>query len=382
MGERDSASIIIQWLVSDGPRCQTPADLLENYCARLREHGVPVDRATLGAPLLHPIAQSSYVFWHVESGATLRWFQWTPDALEMMRASPIYPIYTQGKGASLRLAGEEDRARFPIGRDLWDEGYVQYEALSLQFSDGTHKALTLATKDREGFSPTALALVGRTLAALALVFESFISRNTARTLMETYVGKRAGLRVLEGEIERGDGAYIDAVIFFADLRGFTRLSQESDGDRLLAILNDHFGRLTEAVETNGGEVLKFIGDAMLAIFAHEGDLVDAVERAETAAFAAIAGRKDEPGGDYAFGIGLHPGTVFYGNIGGGTRLDFTVIGAAVNVASRIEALTASLGEPLLASKDLAQHSRRQWQSLGTFELKGVGRPVEVLKPAQ
>jgi adenylate cyclase len=381
MGVSDSASTIIEWLVREGPRGETPANLLEDYCTKLREHGVPVDRATLGAPLLHPIAQSSYVFWQVDSGASLRWFPWTRDALETMRASPIYPVYTQGKGATLHLANEDDRALFPIGKDLWDEGYAHYEALPLQFSDGTHKVLTLATRDGSGFSPEMLALVNRTLSALALVFEGYISRNTARTLMETYVGKRAGLRVLDGEIARGDGTHIDAVIFFADLRGFTQLSQESGSDRLLALLNDYFGLLTDAIETNGGEVLKFIGDALLAIFAHEGNLDDAVDRAETAALAAIAGHGDASA-EFSFGIGLHPGTVFYGNIGGGTRLDFTVIGGAVNIASRIEALTATLGEPLLASKDLLRHSRRKWESLGTFELKGVGEPVEVFKPGR
>ena len=306
-----NAEETIRWLIAEGPRCAELAELLDGYCRSLRDTGVPVDRSTLGAPLLHPVAQSAYVFWDIEKGPSQRWFQWTPDALDTMRASPIHPIYSAGTASSMRLNLPEERARFPIGDDLWKEGYIQYEALPLEFSDGTHKALTVATRAADGFSDENLAVIGATLPALSLVFEGFVERNAARTLMETYVGKRAGLRVLDGEISRGDGTHIDAVICFSDLRGFTALAQSRDEAALLGLLNDYFGRLTDAVEAHSGEVLKFIGDAMLAIFPHENDLAGAVSRAEAAAQQAL----DTGGGsgDYRFGMGLHPGKVFYGN---------------------------------------------------------------------
>jgi adenylate cyclase len=368
------------WLVAHGRRCGSPAALLDGYCRHLRNAGVPVERATLGAPLLHPIAQSSYVFWSVEAGATQRWFQWTPDALETMRASPIHPIYSQGKASQLDLTDPEDRARYPIGEDLHQEGFTAYEALALEFPDGSFKALTLATRAEGGFSVDQRSLVERTLPALALVFEGYLGANTARTLMETYVGKRAGLRVLNGEIARGDGSFIDAVIWFSDMRGFTQLAQQRSEQELLATLNDYFGLVTDAIEEQQGEVLKFIGDAVLAIFAHDEDPAVAVGRAEAAARHAVERYLQRADPAFDFGIGLHPGRVFYGNVGGGRRLDFTVIGEAVNLASRIEGMTGHLKERILASSDLVRHSQGRWRSLGEQRLKGVDKPVEILAP--
>lgn len=376
-GRKDSEKTI-HWLMTQGPRCASPAELLDGYCHHLRDAGVPVDRSTLGAPLLHPIAQSAYVFWDIDKGATLRWFRWTPDALETMHASPIHPIYSSGTASSIRLDRPEERARYPIGEDLWQEGYRQYEALPLLFSDDTFKALTFATKSASGFDSADMAAIKATMPALALVFEGFLTRNAARTLMETYVGKRAGLRVLDGEIARGDGTRIDAVICFSDLRNFTTLARSRDETALLNLLNDYFGRLTDAVEENEGEVLKFIGDAMLAVFPHENDLSNAVIRAEAAATKVL--QADSAPKDYQFGLGLHPGSVFYGNIGGGTRLDFTVIGGAVNIASRIESLCSELGQPLLVSGDIVAHSGKDWTSVGTRQLKGVEQPMEIFAP--
>jgi adenylate cyclase len=297
-----------------------------------------------------------------------------------MRASPIFPLYTDGRSTQIMLADEAARSRYPIGADLWAEGYTQYDALALRFSDDTFKALTVATRNEGGFGDS-LVLVEETLAALALVFEGFVARNTAQTLMETYVGKRAGLRVLDGEIARGDGSHIKAVIWFSDLRDFTRLSQAMDETQLLSILNGYFALVTNAIEENHGEVLKFIGDAMLAIFPHEGEVELAVARAEAAAFDALDKHRESEVSAVSFGIGLHPGEVFYGNIGGGTRLDFTVIGEAVNIASRITGLAGMLNEKLLVSEVLAGHSKRDWMSVGSHELKGVAEPMQVFVPA-
>jgi adenylate cyclase len=375
----DSLSIT-QWLVTEGRKCGSPAALLDRYCHRLRNAGVPVERATLGAPLLHPIAQSSYVFWSLDKGAQQRWFQWTPESLDTMRASPIYPIYTQGRSAHVDLADPGARSMFPITQDLWSEGFTAYDALALPFPDGTHKALTLATRAHGGFTQANRQAITQTLPALALVFEGYIAANTARTLMETYVGKRAGLRVLNGEIARGDGSMIDAVIWFSDLRGFTELSRRHSEEELLALLNDYFGLLTGNIESHDGEILKFIGDAVLAIFPFDNDTKPAVARAESAATAALKEHHEKFAGSFSFGIGLHVGRVFYGNIGGGTRLDFTVIGDAVNIASRIEGLTGKLGEPLLVSGAFASLSGNEWRAIGKHALKGVDEALPILAP--
>ena len=366
---------IVRWLLVEGPRQSSPSELLHSYSLKLRAAGVQVDRSSIGAPILHPVAQSSYVFWDFENGPEQRWFNYSPEMLETLRESPIYPIYQHGKASSIRLDRPQERARYPVGEDLWAEGYFQYDAIPLKFSDGSFKTLTLATRSREGFSAADSALVQASLPALSLVFEGFVARNTAVTLMETYVGKRAGLRVLDGEISRGHGSHIDAVIWISDLRGFTALAQSLSEDALLDLLNDHFGKLTDAIEGQSGEVLKFIGDAVLAIFAHEDDVSDAVARAESAALEVM--ETNGSAYNYSFGIGLHTGSVFYGNIGGGSRLDFTVIGSSVNITSRIEGLCAKIGQPLLASAEFVQKSSLPWESVGQHKLKGAEQPVEI-----
>lgn len=370
-----SAVEIANWLVVEGPKLNTPADLLHRFSMVLRNAGIPVDRSTLGAPILHPIAQSSYVFWDEESGPSQRWFIYTPELLQTLRASPIYPIYARGQATSIHLDHPTERGAYPVGEDLWIEGYTQYEAMPLQFSDGTYKVITLATKSPTGFSQSHISLVKEIAPALALVFENLISRNSAKTLMETYVGKRAGLRVLDGEISRGDGSHIDAVIWFSDIRGFTSLTESRTENELLTILNDYFERLTNTIEGHSGEVLKFIGDAVLAIFPYHDDLDDAVRRAEAAALQAL--NSNEEFCDYTFGIGLHSGSVFYGNVGGGNRLDFTVIGPSVNTASRISGLCGTLDRPLLASSEFVSSSTRTWKSLGAQHLRGIKQPMEI-----
>lgn len=373
-------SSIADWLISEGPNCRTPADLVEGFCLKLRSSGIPVDRATMGAPLLHPIAQSSYVAWDLHKGSEQRWFFWTPQRMEIMRASPIYVIYTRGEDVSLDLSQTAQREQYPIGSELWEEGYQCYHALALRFSDGSHKVFTAASKQNGGFSDSQFNALKEVLPLLALVYEGFIARNTAKTLMETYVGKIAGLRVLDGEISRGDGSHIEAVIWFSDMRRFTALSNELNDEDMLELLNHYLEIVTASIEENGGEVLKFIGDAVLAIFPFDISIETAVAHAENAALNALEIRKSEKA-KFEFGIALHMGEAFYGNIGGGRRLDFTVIGQAVNQASRIESLCSILEAPFLVSKEIANHSGRKWNSLGKHALKGIEEPVEVFVPA-
>lgn len=376
----DDIAATRDWLTFEGPRSSSLADLIDGFCHQLRSAGLPIERASAGAPLLHPVAQSSYVSWDLQNGAQQRWFIWTPDRLQELQASPIHPVYTKGTDVRVDLTVPADRKRFPIGEELWQEGFTDYHAITLKFSDGSNKVFTAATRQPGGFSDTELNGLKSLLPLLTLVFEGFIARNTAQTLMETYVGKRAGLRVLDGQISRGDGAHIDAVIWFSDLRGFTSLSQQRSADETLELLNRYLMLVSEAIEANGGEILKYIGDAVLAIFPHGEDVSAAIAQAEAAAFSALSLHKDS-NSDFEFGIALHTGSVFYGNIGGGTRLDFTVIGSAVNLASRIEQLCSQLGEPLLVSENFAQLSRRQWQSAGQHQLKGVDHPQAVFSPA-
>ena len=369
------------WLLTEAPRRSSVSSLLEGWCETLRATGISIERASLGAPVLHPVAQSTYVFWDLENGLQESWFTYTADTLKALEASPIHGIYTRGEGVSVRLDRPVERGRFPICEDLWREGYSHYVAIPLRFSDGAHKTFTAATKAPDGFAAGQEAALHAISPILALVFEGLVHRNTAETLMDTYVGQRAGRRVLDGEISRGDGSTIDAVIWFSDLRGFTQLAQSRDERALLALLNEHFDILTEAIETNSGEVLKFIGDAVMAIFPYDGpeEMAGAAAKAETAALQTLAANTGAS--DVTFGVGLHHGRVFYGNVGGGKRLDFTVIGHAVNVASRIAGLCDALGQPLLASAAFTALSDRNWTPEGAHVLKGVPDPLDVFSLA-
>ena len=187
---------------------------------------------------------------------------------------------------------------------------------------------------------------------------------------------------LNGNIHRGDGEQIDAVIWMSDLRGFTKYAQTRGTAKLLIALNTYFETVTDAIYKNDGEVLKFIGDAVLAIFPSEDDGPKAVTQAEAAAHQVLAGKmsKKWPQG-LDLGIGLHKGEVFFGNVGGLTRLDFTVIGPAVNFVSRIEALCAETNQPILVSNAFAAASHGDYVPLGEWILKGIDEPVTVYAPA-
>ena len=235
-----------------------------------------------------------------------------------------------------------------------------------------------------------MALLGALMPAAAMILEIQTLGRTTRTLLDTYVGPAAGQRVVDGTIKRGMGETIHSVIWFCDLRGCTELSGLLDDDALLALLNDYFGAMTDAVQSHGGEVLKFIGDAILAIFA----LTRTADRAETAGRALRAaqaaqielvavnqGREAAAQAPIHCGIALHVGDVHYGNIGGEGRLDFTVIGPAVNLASRVEQLCAQLGEGLLLTADFVAESEMRCKPVGKFALKGIELEQTVYVPA-
>lgn len=231
--------------------------------------------------------------------------------------------------------------------------------------------------------------------AFSLVLEILAMRSVARNLMDTYLGHSAGVRVLNGEIYRGVNETVDAVIWVSDLRGFTRLSDEFAPPVVLGILNDHFERVVNAISTHGGEVLKFMGDSVLAIFpianfAGPGEAADAALAAARDARSSIAAgntkRMEKGLAGINYGIALNLGEVVYGNIGAPERLDFTVIGPAVNQTARIEALTKTLARNVLVSHTVAEVAGETLGPLGFQALRGVREPQEVfavpVTPAQ
>ncbi|MTH96333.1 adenylate/guanylate cyclase domain-containing protein [Roseibium sp. RKSG952] len=383
------AADVVQWLYSDAVELKDSLELIEQLAGRLRAGGVPVDRATTAIVLLHPNVRAEASVWTSDGLRELRRYPANQESEEVYLNSPVRIVYTEGRSVRCRIAPDRVPDEFGIINDLRQEGYTDYIALPLPFSDGTYKALTFATKAPGGFTPGHISIFESVNRPLALICELRTLRRTAETLLDTYVGARAGGRVLNGSIQRGDGEWISAIVSFADLRGFTRLSNDLPADKLILLLNKYFGAMTEAVEAHGGEVLKFIGDEVMAIFPYEseGGARDAARRALSAARETtrrIEAINRNNTCSYTpsmrVGISLHAGDVFFGNVGGENRLDFTVIGPVVNLAARIAELAKDLDKEVLVSDAIADIMGCRQGIFGSYRVKGFDDPVSVYSP--
>jgi adenylate cyclase len=379
---------VITWLLRDARRVVEPNAFIEAFAAQLLSVGIPVTRITTGVPILHPNLWSFSGLWERGVGASERRYRLgVPDVVASLENSPIKIVYEGGGPVRCDPRHPPEGASFPILADLRRAGITDYIVLGAPFSDGSTKAVSLATDHPQRFSESDIALFEAMMPVLAMNLEIQTLRRTARTLLDTYVGRQSGQRVLDGAITRGAGETIRAVVWLCDLRGFTELSERLTRDALIALLNEYFGAMTGAVEAEGGEILKFIGDAMLAIFPIGADAEIACARALSAAGRAIAamaannGERNTAGQPVIdFGIALHLGDVMYGNIGGESRLDFTVIGPAVNLVARIQGLCGRLQRTLLLSEEFVRVSRSPVETLGAFALKGIGEAQNVYAP--
>jgi adenylate cyclase len=380
------ADSIVRWLMSDARKVASPDQFLEAFAKRLRDAGIDVARITTGVPMLHPQIASFSGLWQLGKGVSERQFRLS-GRLDVLLNSPINIAYHGGGPVRCRMTGPPSDDEFPIVKDLRTEGFTDYLVLALPFADGSHKALSLATHRPTGFEAAEITVFEALVPAFAFNLEIQALRRTARTLLDTYVGRQAGGRVLDGQIQRGMGETIRAVIWLCDLRGFTRLSERLSRDALIEMLNQYFGPMCDAVESAGGEVLKFIGDAMLAIFPVQDDPTPpcrmALEAAASARAALANTNRERAAADLPpidYGIALHVGEVMYGNIGGEARLDFTVIGPAVNLTARIESLCGELHRQLLLSADFVIAAGIAAEEVGEFALDGVAARQRVFAP--
>jgi adenylate cyclase len=380
---------LLHWLLTDARRIAEPKAFLATLAERLLAHGIDVARLVTGVPILHPQVHSYSVRWDLGKGVSERFFRLTAESLPVLENSPVKIVYSGGGSVRCNPTTPPREGEFGILADLRRDGMTDYVALSIPFSDGSAKLLSVATTKPGGFTEAEMAALESITPGVGANLEVQALRLTARTLLDTYVGRQAGARVLEGAIKRGMGETIRAVIWLCDLRGFTVLSERLPRDALIELLNQYFGRMCAAIEDGGGEVLKFIGDALLGIFPITGEgaaaacsrASAAAEKAQEAlgAFNAAQAAAGKPTIEY--GIALHVGDVMYGNIGGENRLDFTVIGPAVNLAARIEGLCRELGRPVLLSEGFVTASGAAAEPLGVFPLKGLNKPQPVYAPA-
>jgi adenylate cyclase len=385
---------IINWALADGWDIPEPGDLVGRLGERMIEAGLPVSRIRLTLRTLHP----QFV------GLTLTWVKGQDEIEEFMPShailqeerylkSPYAPIFEGAGAIRRRLDVPGATLDFPILDELKEAGATDYVAMPLDFSDGRRSALTLAGDRAGGFTTHELTTIYDALPVLSRLFELHATRRTAKTILETYLGRQTGERVLNGQIKRGDGEDIHAVIWFCDLRASTALAEILPRSDFLQVLNDFFECMAGAVLDHGGEILRYMGDAALAIFpigfvapnpekcpAHIEICSRALEAAKDAAKrldVVNEARQAAGAPTLGFGIGLHLGDVMYGNIGVPDRLEFTVIGSAANQAARIEGLCKALDRRIILSADVAHVIPDNLVALGSQVLRGVRKPVEV-----
>jgi adenylate cyclase len=376
---------LAQWFVTDAYRITDTAELVKASGEKLVEAGIPLYRLAYFQTNLHPELAGKAYTWRrgrgVEIGRATHGLFLRPQYLD----NPLRVVYEQRKTIRVRIE-QQNELQAPILRQLKEEGATDYVALPLFFTTDHIDALSVVTDRPGGFSRHDLERMYQLQFAFTRIVEVHSLRDTAVNLLDAYVGHAAGERILRGEVKRGDGETIDAVIWFSDLRGFTRLSDRLPRAVLIALLNDYFGALAKAVADEAGEILKFMGDGMLAMFpaagVGRGEAAARAMRAARAALAAIAGlnveraTREEP--QLRFGIALHVGEVMFGNIGASHRLDFTVIGPAVNHAARIEKLSATIGQPIVLSAELAALlTSADVVPLGHHQLKDIDAPQAV-----
>ena len=389
---------VADWLMSQALGEADVQDIVGGCCDRLLAAGIPLWRAFVSFRILHPKFASVSIIWRrdersgtVERIETLHGEAFTS---EDWRQSPMnHMLSTQIPFLRRRLVGEEALLDFPVCHDLRAQGASDYVAWMMPFArdgePGPHLDGVIGSwgTDRpSGFSDGEIRSLVRIQRRLVVSLKVQIKQQIARTVLATYLGMDAGRQVLDGQIRRGDGEMVHAVIWFSDMRDSTRLADSLAAEDFLKTLNSYFECTAGAVLANGGEVLRFIGDAVLAIFPiRDGDPRSACELAMAAvrdAEVRLQAVNDERGCDdleaLDYGLGLHVGDVMFGNIGVPERLEFSVIGPAANEVARIESLTKVLGRRTLASAEFARCVPGYWESAGEHALKGVGAPLEVV----
>jgi adenylate cyclase len=374
MAAPDTRSVV-DWLVDGARSAWEPTAVLEEVSTRLVRCGIPLWRVAVFVRTLHPGMVGRRLLWRPGSPVAVSELSFANLFSEDFLASPVKSVYDTAAAIRRRLWDPACPNDFPLLDELRAEGITDYLASPLVFTDGELQVVTMTTRQPGGFTDGEIAGIEAIVAPLARVTEIRTFRRLAGNLLDTYVGHHAGQRILAGQIRRGHTEAIHAAIWLSDMRGFTTLADRVVPESLIALLNRYFYCQVPAILQHGGEVMKFMGDGLLAIFPIDGAGAEGVCAGALAAAvearSAVAAMDDAGNGDrLRFGLALHLGEVLYGNIGGGNRLDFTCIGPAVNLAARLEKLAGRLGRTILASADFAAHCVPGLAPIGEFTLAG------------
>jgi adenylate cyclase len=378
-------SDIREWLIDGGRSTPVPGDLINTLCRRLIAAGIPLFRVAFYIRTLHPDIFGRNFIWRPDAPVHIGSADHdVVDSPEFI-ASPIAIVSREGREVRARVDDPESD-RYPIVEDLRAEGVTDYVALPIRFIDGSAHCTSWTTREAGGFTDEQLDALRSIMAPLSRLVEVIGLRRVATTLLDTYVGNRAGEKILGGQIRRGHTESMNAAIWLSDLRGFTALSDRLPPETVVEILNLYFDCQVAAIKSHGGEVLKYMGDGLLAVFPIDEYVGDSQEvcanvleaaRETRAAVEAMQFAIGDTVERFRFGVALHVGPILYGNIGGGSRLDFTCIGPAVNLAARLEKLTGRLRRTIVASEGFAGICSGDWCDLGEFPIAGFARAQRV-----
>ncbi|KIC39457.1 adenylate/guanylate cyclase domain-containing protein [Leisingera sp. ANG-M7] len=381
----DALEELSRWMITEGRRSGDPVKAVSRFCTDLIAAGVPLWRVNIGQRFANPLLIAWGVVWTPEKTES---YDVTHDVMQTDSyvGSSFEYILANRRPLHKNLRRLDPEADHISYHEFAEAGGTDYYATLMYYGDGSMHGCTFVTQSDSGFTAENLQMIEASLPGLSCALEPVTMRKSSRSLLRTYLGDGPSDAVWNGSIKRGERTALDAVVMFTDLRGFTALSDSTSEEEVFDALNTYFDVVVQAVEDAGGDVLKFMGDGILSIF----PAADGSSRAEQCSQAAQASQTALAGLTAAnstraqtgrplleIGIGLNAGRVSYGNIGSPGRLDFTVLGAAVNLASRIEGLTKSTGHPVLASSAVAAAAPDLFSSCGTRSVRGISDPVEV-----
>lgn len=381
---------VATWLLTEGRFIADPMTLTERMMQQLDAVGARIDRLRITSSTLHPQLAAVGLSWARGDGAQFWSGEHGVQESDAYIGSPVQHVHQTGTLFHHQLGLTPDENEHALWQDLRADGIRDYLALPLVFSNRMVNVMTVATRETRGFDADEVARLQALANLLAPLIELLVTRRTALGLLDTFVGKRISERILQGQVRRGDGEKISAAFWYSDLRGFTALSETLPTAQLLKLLNDYYEYCAAAAAPRGGEILQFIGDAILIVFeikdpARTSAVCKAALDAAVDAFDTIAvvnsrrRRARQP--VVEFGLGLHLGTVTHANVGAPNRLAFNVVGPAVNMTARIQSMTKELGIPLLMSADFVQQVDLPVSSVGRHDLRGIAKSQELFRLA-
>jgi adenylate cyclase len=384
--EAQSNGEIIRWLINETREERFMENIFAALCNRLQTAGLPLKRASLHLQIQHPQWLGGRITWSdgMQVAEIVRVDHEVRERAEYI-GSPAQEIHDGASVVRENLECDPARGRrHAIFDELRSMGLTDYVAWPIYHTLGKRHFATFATDRSGGFTDAHLADLSSLLPVLALVSEIRVKNRLTRTLLDTYVGSHAGELILAGATRRGSGVTVRAAIMICDLRDFTRISDIWPRDDVIDLLNGYFDAVSEPLSRRGGEILKFMGDGLLAIFPLSepkacANLLHAVAEAHQAMTALNESNRELGRVPLNYGVGIHVGDVMYGNIGSRSRLDFTVIGPAVNLASRLEALTKKLGRSVVMSRDFADQVKGEFnlEAVGKHSVRGFSDPIEL-----